>query len=123
MLDLNAVKELYNHYHAKVESNPTLYIPGEDAINLVLSEELLDYANAAAGHANYRPIGIRKYSSNPKEEIAQIFYSVETLAEFIESSECNAIQHIKVLREKKTKAVKKEQSARQMFWKKYDKSL
>lgn len=123
MINLNAVKELYNHYHTKVIVNPTLYVPGENGINLVLPEELLEYANAAAGHSNYRPIGIRKYCSNPKEEIAKIFSSVESLIEFIESSECNAIEHIKILKANKNKKIKKEQSAREMFWKKYDKSI
>ena len=122
-MDMQAVENLYNHYHEKIKTHPTLYAPGEDCVTVVLPEELIEYANAAAGHSNYRPIGIRRSCSNSKEEIASIFYSVQSLANFISSSECNAIQHIVHLKEKAAKKTQKEQIARTVFWKKYDKSI
>ena len=92
MLDLNAVKDLFNHYHEKVKLQPSLYATG-NYVTVVLPTELKDYANAAAGTGvgdTHTPVGIRKASPNAKQDVKRIFASVDSLAEFIKSSECNA---------------------------------
>jgi hypothetical protein len=72
-----------------------LYVMGKDhpMIQVWLPIELLDYANAAAGTSGDRAVGIRitGFSSikQAAEEILRIFSSTETLAKFINSSECN----------------------------------
>lgn len=121
-MNVQAAQTLYNHYHDRVINYPTLYT-GESYVTVVLPEELLEFANAAAGHSNYRPIGIRSFANDPKERIKEIFSSVESLIEFISSSECNAIQHIKQLKIKAAVKKQKTESARSIFWKKYDKGV
>lgn len=117
----NQIKNLFNHYHNKVTDYPTLYT-SENIIQVVLPDGLLDFANAAAGHSNHRPIGIRRTSYNPLSDIKEVFSSVESLTKFILSSECDAIDHITKL--KKDAVVKKQKSelTRNVFWKKYNKS-
>lgn len=117
----NEIKNLFNHYHNKVTEYPTLYT-SENLIQVVLPDGLLQFANAAAGHGNYRPIGIRRTSYNPMSAIKEVFSSVESLTDFILSSECDAISHIKQL--KLSAAVKKQKAelTRNVFWTKYNKS-
>ena len=72
-----------------------LYVMGKERpmIQVWLPIELLDYANAAAGTSGNRAVGIRVtgFSSikQAAEEILRIFSSPDTLAKFINSSECN----------------------------------
>lgn len=72
-----------------------LYVMGKEhpMIQVWLPLELLDYANAAAGTSGNRAVGIRVtgFSSikQAAEEILRIFSSPDTLAKFINSSECN----------------------------------
>ena len=91
-MDMNAVKNLYNHYLDKVKKQPNLYATG-NFITVVLPAELKEYANAAAGTGvgdTHTPVGIRKSSNNPFKELSNIFSSIDNLAKFIASSECNA---------------------------------
>lgn len=72
-----------------------LYVISGDRpmIQVWLPIELLEYANAAAGTSGNRAVGIRVagFSSVKKaaEEILRIFSSPESLARFINSSECD----------------------------------
>lgn len=72
-----------------------LYVMGKERpmIQVWLPIELLDYANAAAGTSGNRAVGIRVTGFNSikqaAEEILCIFSSPDTLAKFINSSECN----------------------------------
>lgn len=62
-------------------------------IQVWLPIELLDYANAAAGTSGNRAVGIRVAGftsvKQAAEEILHIFSSLESLAKFINSSECD----------------------------------
>jgi hypothetical protein len=96
-----AVKEMFDRYHKKVQTNPNLYTNARDrnsAVLVVLPKELLDYANRGAGHsgfaANARPVGIRRVVSDSASYLKNIFTSVESLKTFIESSECDADEYI-----------------------------
>ena len=104
MLDNTAVEQFYNYYHAKKITNPDLYVSNDSLITVVLPKALLDYANAAAGHSGFgagaRPVGIRRSVDNARAALADIFASVESLTQFILSSECNAEEYILQIREK-----------------------
>ena len=110
-MNMTAVAALRTHYLTKVKAQPSLYASG-NYINVVLPTELKDYANAAAGTGvgeTHTPVGIRVRSSNPAVELAAIFESVESLAKFIASSECNA--HIAVERAVARQTNKKQKRA------------
>jgi len=106
MIDMNHVTEFFNYYHAKKLTHPGLYAnnPNGDTVTVVLPASLLHYANAAAGHSGFgagaRPVGIRrKVRGTAADALADIFSSPESLAAFIESSECNAAEYIAHVRE------------------------
>ena len=106
-INMTAVKSMYDHYHAKIKSNPTLYTnqrDGNNAVVVTLPVELLDWANRGAGHSgfagNARPVGIRKNCNHAPSFLAKTFSSVDNLAEFIQSSECDADEYIAEVRER-----------------------
>lgn len=106
-INIQAVQEMFDKYHAKVKSNPDLYTNARDknhAVVVVLPKELLDWANRGAGHsgfaANARPVGIRKNVSDAKSALTKIFSSVDSLVEFIKSSECDAEEMMAEVRER-----------------------
>lgn len=82
-----------NDYLRKSASRPSLYVSNINTLTIVLPVELLDFANRAAGHSGFnagsRAVGIRRVVSNAQSAIRQIFGSVESLVEFIETSECD----------------------------------
>lgn len=109
-INMTAVQEMYDHYHAKVKSNPDLYTNARDknhAVVVVLPKELLEWANRGAGHsgfaANARPVGIRKNYSDAKSALKDIFSSVDNLVRFIKSSECDAEEMMVEVRERHAK--------------------
>ena len=118
-MDKVALESFYNHYHSKVVSKPNLYHNGNDIITLVLPVELLDYANSASGHSGHktgaRPVGIRVVVKDSTQSIKDIFSSIESLEQFILSSECDAMPV-------KTK-VSKPLMANKEFWNRYDKTV
>jgi hypothetical protein len=72
-----------------------LYVTANNSVQIVLPNSLLDYANAASGTmSGQRPVGIRAGGFNTAEsaadEVSRIFASPESLAKFINSSECDA---------------------------------
>lgn len=102
-IDMNKVTNFFNHYHTKKLSNPNLYVAASnDAVNVILPNNLLEFANAAAGHSGFgagaRARGIRRMCSNAKAEINLIFETVDTLADFLLSSECNADEYVETVR-------------------------
>jgi hypothetical protein len=113
IMNIEAVETLYNHYHEKVKKYPDLYI-GDVSITICLPEALKEYCNAAAGHAAGIPIGIRFPCNNPEETIKEIFSSIKSLQNFIESSECNS--NANLVSKKKPK-----ESIRKLFWENYTK--
>jgi hypothetical protein len=111
-INMQAVQEMFDKYHAKVKSNPDLYTNARDknhAIVVVLPKELLDWANRGAGHsgfaANARPVGIRKNVNDAKSALTKIFSSVDNLVEFIKSSECDAEEMMAEVRERHARRV------------------
>jgi hypothetical protein len=105
MINAVAVESMFNHYHTKVKTNPSLYTNRRDknkAILVVLPKELLDYANHSSGHSGFaaaaRPVGIRRVVDDAKSALNQIFSSVASLTRFIESSECDAAEYIERIR-------------------------
>ena len=107
MIDMTAVETLFNHYHKKSATKPNFYASIENCVTVTLPQELLGFANAAAGHSGFgagaRPVGIRRNCVNSKETIKEIFSSVDSLAEFIMSSECNAEEYIQNIKRKHAK--------------------
>ena len=100
---MQKVVDFFNHYHSKKITSPNLYVAsGNDAVNVILPNNLLEFANAAAGHSGFgagaRARGIRRMCSNAKTEIAAIFETVDTLADFLLSSECNADEYVETVR-------------------------
>ena len=94
----------------------------EPMIQVWLPMDLIEYANAAAGSSGDRAVGIRvkgyRGIDAAANEVVRIFSSPETLAEFINSSECDyAGYHASRLAKKAAKAPK----AVDVFWNKYGK--
>lgn len=92
----------YHHYHQRSRQRPTLYISGPRMITVVLPQDLLEYANAAAGHSGFgagaRAVGIRRQVSDARRAIADVFATPESLARFLESSECDAREYVESVR-------------------------
>lgn len=105
------VVDLFNSYHARVKTRSNLYKNGKNMITVGLTAELLDYANAAAGHSGFassaRPVGIRVTVADSDVAIKKIFESPESLAKFINSSECNAAEYIARIKERDSKVSNK----------------
>lgn len=104
MLDLNAVASFHKHYTESVKKNPDLYRNGQDMITVVLPKDLLDYSNASAGHSGFgsgaRPVGIRRKVRNAEQALASIFADVNSLAKFIEESECDGPAMVEEIKRK-----------------------
>ena len=88
---MNDVAEFRSHYLKAVAKNPSLYVNSNSMYTIVLPTELLEFAEAGAGHSGFgagaRPIGIRRHSDNAAKEVANIFSSDESLYKFIMASE------------------------------------
>jgi hypothetical protein len=101
-MNMNRVEAFHRHYHTKVASRPDLYRSGDHAVDVILPNDLLEYANAASGHSGFgsgaRARGIRKECRNSSAYLAEIFASLESLARFLESSEKNAEAYIETVR-------------------------
>ena len=107
----NLVEDFYNKYHKKVKSNPRLYVSKEDWLNVTLPAGLLEYANSAAGHSGFgsgaRAVGIRKKVVNSVEKRDEVFGSIESLENFILSSECNAAEYVESVRKRHLSGISK----------------
>ena len=103
-IDMNAVEEFYNTYHAKVQARPDLFVNDPYVLTVTLPDYLLDFANASAGHSGFgsgaRAVGIRKTTSDSRKARDEAFSSIEALAKFIQSSECNAAEYILRVKER-----------------------
>jgi hypothetical protein len=106
-VDINAVEEFYNTYHAKVQARPDLFVNDPYVLTVTLPDYLLDFANASAGHSGFgsgaRAVGIRKSTTDSRKARNDAFSSVEALAKFIQSSECNAAEYILRVKERHIK--------------------
>lgn len=97
------VIQLFNTYHERIKTRPHLFNNG-NMITVGLPAELLDYANAAAGHSGFgsgaRPVGIRVTVDDSTKALKDIFSSCDSLVKFINASECNAAEYIQRVRER-----------------------
>lgn len=128
MLNINdpRVIDFFNHYHEFSKVRPDLYASA-DSVNVILPNDLLEYANAAAGHSGFgagaRARGIRKQVANGHRAVKDIFESPETLVDFLESSEKNAEAYVEGIRAKHLASiVPVDPSVKDEFWKRYDKA-
>jgi len=127
------VVSFFNHYHERKSTFPDMYVNTQDnqTVNVVLPVSLADFANAAAGRfaigsdGIIRPKGIRVKVSNAKDFVDSIFSSTDKLAQFLNSSEKDAVQvfcgGVCISSTKKVKpSVKTDnRSARDAFFEKY----
>jgi len=128
-INMTAVTTFFNDYHTAVASKSDLYVNSNDQFTIVLPQELLEFAEAGAGHSGFgtgaRPVGIRRTSVNAKNEVTVIFSTVETLAKFILTSKKNADNDALSARKNNvtTTVVKMNNTeARKVFWDKADKA-
>lgn len=126
MINQTAVKKFFDHYHAKVTSNPTLYKNNDTMITVVLPKELLDYSNASSGHSGFgagaRPVGIRRSVSDSRRALADIFATVDSLAKFILSSECDGPAYVAGVKARHLGNQKPvDPMAKDVFWDRYNK--
>jgi len=100
-MDMTRVTEFWENYKTKSATNPNLYISG-NSLNVILPNNLLEYANAAAGHSGFgagaRARGIRRSVDNAQQAIKDIFETPQSLAKFLESSEKNADAYVEGIR-------------------------
>lgn len=90
-INMQVVKEWRQRYLERSASDPKFYHCGDNAINVGLPLELIEFSNASGGHSGYssgaRPTGIRYAVDNPARALAEIFESDESLAKFISGSD------------------------------------
>lgn len=128
-MDMNRVEAFRRHYQEKSQKNPDLYRSGDHAVDVILPNDLLEYANAASGHSGFgsgaRARGIRRECRNSTKFLAEIFASTDTLARFLESSEKNAEAYIETVRERHAQKAQPKVAMtndRELgFWSKYNK--
>jgi hypothetical protein len=105
MLRKSIVKEIFNRYHKAIKTNPNRYRLANGGVNLTLPEELCwTWSNRCAGDSggsNPRPVGIRLEPNKVKEmygtqdfAMKSIFASVDSLYNFIKSSDCGGAEHL-----------------------------
>lgn len=121
-------KDSVGHFIAgnKCNDNGYLYVIGNPkkgyGIQPWLPQDLLEYANASSGTSGDRPVGIRVWGfdtiDQAAEKISEIFESPETVAEFLNSSDCD----YSAVRTGGPKPAKPT-TALEMFWKKYNKQV
>ena len=80
----------------KCNTNGYLYVIGRSdsyKIQPWLPKDLLEYANASSGTSGNRPVGIRTgdfgTAEQASDEIGYVFSSPETVAEFLNKSDCD----------------------------------
>jgi hypothetical protein len=127
MLDMNVVGAFHRHYHDSILKNPDLYRNNDTLITVVLPKELLDYSNASAGHSGFgsgaRAVGIRKSVPNSTKALLEIFETPESLAKFIESSDCDGPAYIETVRQRHAASlIPKPVLAKDEFWNRYTKN-
>jgi hypothetical protein len=124
-MDMNAVASFQKHYQTKSQISPDLYRSGDRWVDVILPNDLLEYANAASGHSGFgsgaRARGIRRECRNSSQYLAEIFASPEALAGFLNSSEKNAEAYIETVRERHLASTQQPVKASELFWKTYTK--
>lgn len=128
-MDMNKIAAFHRHYHSKVVKSPDLYRSGDHAVDVILPNDLLEYANAASGHSGFgsgaRARGIRRECRNSTAFLAEIFATPESLARFLDASEKNAEAYIETVRARHAATalpkVVRANDPKEGFWSKYTK--
>jgi hypothetical protein len=128
-MDMMRVEAFRKHYHEKTSKNPDLYRSGDHAVDVILPNDLLEYANAASGHSGFgsgaRARGIRRECRNSTQLLAEIFASTESLAKFLDSSEKNAESYIATVRQRHAQRAQPKPAManddKRGFWSRYNK--
>jgi hypothetical protein len=102
------------------------YVIGPRTVQVVLTAELFDYSEAAAGVMGYgaRPVGIRRTVDDAYAAIDRIMSTPESLAEFILTSDRSGPEYCAQVRERhaaRQNRVIMANDARDGFWGKYTK--
>ena len=102
------------------------YVIGPRTVQVVLTEELFDYSEAAAGVMGYgaRPVGIRRTVDDAVAAIDRIMSTPESLAEFILTSDGSGPGYCAQVRERhhaRQNRVIMAADAQDGFWGKYTK--
>jgi len=85
---LDAVQELFDHYHKEVQVNDTLYHyknGGRNYVQIYMPSELAEFRNASAGSG----LSIRRRVEDIDLALEKIFMTVDNLKEFILESEAD----------------------------------
>ena len=103
-MNLTRIESFRQHYLTKKLKSPDLYRSGDHAVDVILPNDLLEYANAASGHSGFgsgaRARGIRRECRNATQFLSEIFASTDSLVKFLNSSEKNAEAYIATVRER-----------------------
>ena len=101
------------------------YVIGANTIQIVLSSELFDFSEAAAGVMGYgaRPVGIRRTVDDAYKTMDAIMASAESLEQFILTSDRSGPAHADQVRERRSISQKPTMAAdaKGGFWDKYGK--
>jgi hypothetical protein len=101
------------------------YVIGPNTIQVVLTPELFEFSEAAAGVMGYgaRPVGIRRSVNDAHKTMDSIMESAESLEQFILSSDCSGPAYAESVRERRNNPKKAimASDANQGFWHKYGK--
>jgi hypothetical protein len=101
------------------------YVIGATTIQIVLSSELFEFSEAAAGVMGYgaRPVGIRRTVADAYKAMDEIMASPESLEQFILTSDCSGPAHAEAVRERRNAPAKPVMAADGQcgFWAKYGK--
>jgi hypothetical protein len=131
-INKQAVNDLWNNYHKKTKTNPSLYTNQRDGnygILISLPKELIEWAERTAGHHGFpeaSPVGICRKVPNAKKALLEIFESPETLERFIRSSACDGLEYCgEINAERKLRGIKtsKPLMAKDEFWNRYTKEV
>ncbi len=89
---LNAVRDIWTRYHQDPQGHNRWgkkYVIGATTVQIVLTEPLFEYSEAAAGVMGYgaRPVGIRRRVDDAFRAMDEIMQTPESLQAFIETSD------------------------------------
>lgn len=121
-----AVERIHRNYHEDPVGHGRhgqKYVIGPTTIQVVLTPELFEFSEAAAGVMGYgaRPVGIRRTVADAHEAMDRIMSSPESLAEFILTSDRSGPAHALAVQQRRGQPKKpaRANDAKEGFWSKY----
>ena len=123
-----AVARIHSNYQADPVGHGRhgqKYVIGANTIQIVLTAELFEFSEAAAGVMGYgaRPVGIRRTVNDAHKTMTEIMTSPETLEQFILTSDCSGPAYAESVRLRRMTPAKPTMAADAEggFWHKYGK--